>query len=40
MCKLLKLDFAKFGVFNLLFSKVIEEKRLGANLHDQNGSGL
>ena len=26
MCILLKLDYAKFGVSNLLFGKVIEEK--------------
>ena len=26
---LLKLDYAKFGVFNLFFSKVIEENRWG-----------
>ena len=26
---LLKLDYAKFSVFNLLFSKVIEEKPMG-----------
>ena len=26
MCILLKLDYAKFYVFNLLFSKVIKEK--------------
>ena len=29
MCILLKLDYAKFGVSNLFFSKVIEEKPLG-----------
>ena len=29
MCKLLKLHYAKFGVSNLLVSKVIEEKPLG-----------
>ena len=29
MCILLKLDYAKFGVSNLFFSKVIEEKLLG-----------
>ena len=29
MCILLKLDYARFGVFNLFFSKVIEEKPLG-----------
>ena len=28
MCILLKLDYAKFGVSNLFFSKVIEEKPL------------
>ena len=28
MCILLKLDYAKFGVSNLNFSKVIEEKPL------------
>ena len=26
---IIKLDFAKFGVSNLFFSKVIEEKSLG-----------
>ena len=29
---LLKLGYAKFGVSNLLFSKVIEEKPLGGRL--------
>ena len=29
MCILLKLDYAKFGVSNLFFSKVIDEKPLG-----------
>ena len=29
MCILLKFDYAKFGVSNLLFSKVIERKPLG-----------
>ena len=29
MCILLKLDCAKFGVCNLFFKKVIEEKPLG-----------
>ena len=29
MCILLNLDYAKFGVSNLLFSKVIEEKPSG-----------
>ena len=29
MCILLKLDYAKFGVFNLFFTKVIEEKPMG-----------
>ena len=29
MCILLKLNDAKFGVCNLFFSKVIEEKPLG-----------
>ena len=32
MCILLKLHYAKFGVSNLFFSKVIEEKPLGARL--------
>ena len=32
MCILLKLDYAKFGVSNLFFSKVIEEKPLGCRL--------
>ena len=32
MCILLKLDYAKFGVSNLFFSKVIEEKPLGGGL--------
>ena len=29
MCILLKFDFGKFGVSNIYFSKVIEEKPLG-----------
>ena len=29
MCILLKLDYARFGVPNLFFSNVIEEKSLG-----------
>ena len=29
MCILLNLDYAKFGVYNLFSSKVIEEKPLG-----------
>ena len=29
MSILLKLDYAKFGVFNLFFSKVIREKPMG-----------
>ena len=32
MCILLKLDYAKFGVSNLYFAKVIEEKPLGSRL--------
>ena len=32
MCLLLKLSYANFGVFNLFFSKVIEEKSLGSRL--------
>ena len=32
MCILLKLDYAKFGVSNLFFSKVIKEKPLGGRL--------
>ena len=32
MCILLKLHYAKFGVSNLFFSKVIEEKPLGDRL--------
>ena len=32
MCILLKLDYAKFGVSNLFFSEVIEEKPLGGRL--------
>ena len=32
MCMLLKLDYAKFGVSNLFFSKVSEEKPLGVRL--------
>ena len=32
MCILLKLHYAKFGVSNLFFSKVIEEKPLGGRL--------
>ena len=32
MCILLKFDYAKFGVSNLCFSEVIEEKPLGARL--------
>ena len=31
MCMLLKLDYAKFGVSNLFFSKVIKEKPLGGS---------
>ena len=30
MCMLLKFDYAKLGVSSLSFSKVIEEKALGA----------
>ena len=30
MCLLLKLDYVKFGVSNLFFPKVIEEKPLGS----------
>ena len=32
MCILLKFDYAKFGVSNLCFSKVIKEKPLGGRL--------
>ena len=32
MCILLKLDYAKFGVSNLLFLIVIEEKALGRRI--------
>ena len=32
MCILLKLNYPKFGVSNLFFSKVIEEKLLGGQL--------
>ena len=32
MCILLKFDYAKFGVSNLYFSKVIKERPLGAQL--------
>ena len=32
MCILFKLQYAKFGVSNLVFSKVIEEKPLGGRL--------
>ena len=32
MCRLFKLDYEKFGVFNVSFSKVIEEKALGGLL--------
>ena len=32
MCILLKFDYAKFGVSNLCFSKVIEEKPMGGRL--------
>ena len=32
MCILLKLDYAKFGVSNLFYSKVIEEKPFGGRL--------
>ena len=35
MCIVLKLDYAKFGVPSLFFSKVIEEKSLGGG-----GEGL
>ena len=31
MCMLLKLDYATFGVSNLFFSNVIEEKPLGVD---------
>ena len=39
MCILLKLDYAKFGVSNLFFSKVIEEKSLGGRLDPPLGKG-
>ena len=39
MCMLLKLDYAKFGVSYLLFSKVIEEKPLGAARTPPPGKG-
>ena len=32
MCILFKLHYAKFGVSNLFFSKVIKEKPLGGRL--------
>ena len=32
MCILLNLNYAKFGVSNLFFSKVMEEKPLGGRL--------
>ena len=32
MCILLKIDYAKFGVSNLFFQKVIEEKPLGGGV--------
>ena len=38
MCILLKLDYAKFGVSNLFFSQVIEEKPLRSRL-DPLGKG-
>ena len=38
MCILLKLNYAKFGVSNLFFSKGIEEKPLGGRL-DPLGTG-
>ena len=34
MCILLKLDYAKFGVSNLILSKVIEEKLLGGSVKE------
>ena len=37
MCLLLKLTYAKFGVSNTFFSKVIKEKRLGSA--DPPGTG-
>ena len=40
MCILLKLDYAKFGVSNLFFSKVIEEKHLGGWLDPLEQEGL
>ena len=33
MCILLKLNYAKFGVSNLFFSKFIEDKPLGGRLY-------
>ena len=38
MCILLKFDYTTFGVANLCFSKVIEEKPLGDRL-DPLGTG-
>ena len=32
MCILLKIDYAKFGVSNLFFQKVIEERPLGGGV--------
>ena len=38
MCILLKLNYARFGVSNLVFSKVMEENSLGGRL-DSLGTG-
>ena len=40
MCMLLKFDYTKFGVSNLFFSKVIEEKPLGVWLDPPWEKGL
>ena len=39
MCMLLKLDYATFGVSNLFFSKVTEEKPLRCRLDPPPGKG-
>ena len=40
MCILLKLDYTKFGVSNLFFSKVIDEKPLGGRPDPLGKGGL
>ena len=40
MCRLLKLNNAKFGVSNVFFSKIIKEKSLGGCLDQGVKEGL